>query len=573
MKRVMILIVILLITACEKDKSPTQSALSNMGTIQVVIDKISGTKTSAADLLDGDTIKKPALVNRVELRVLAKDNSQIASTVLVLTNGNYEGTVTVEAQNDLKVLCIGTNNGIIEYCGIDDDVDVQPGKTATAVITGWNASYIPTITDSPTHSIDGTYTLIWTEAPSGTEYVLEEANNQLFAAAQTVYSGSTRQFQVSDKEDGTYYYRVQAKNPYNIISGWSAVFTVTVDSSLKQFVISGTISGADEVVVTLSGDASGTKTVNDGGSYSFTVAEGGNYTVTPSKAGYTFSPISMTFTNVADDKTQNYVANDTVSGKIIFVSDRDGTRELYSMDYDGSNQTRITNNNIDEYYPRLSPDGSKIVFHTRSDENFNLDVYIVNADGTSLQRLTTTTTCQQPSWSPDGTQIVYVSDSNKGILSIMHWDGTNKTKLDFINEGAEGEGAWRPTWSPDGTQLAFTYLTNSGTKMNIHKINLDQSNHMILTYGNNDHTPSFSPDGNQIVYCSNDDIFLMNSDGSKKQQLTINTDYDGNPLFLPDGSHIIFQSNRDGNFEIYIMDKDDSNLQNLTNNQAVDKLY
>jgi len=60
------------------------------------------------------------------------------------------------------------------------------------------------------------------------------------------------------------------------------------------YTISGTVTGADGVTVTLSGGATGSQTVNSGGNYSFTVAAGGTYTVTPSKAGYSFNPASQT---------------------------------------------------------------------------------------------------------------------------------------------------------------------------------------------------------------------------------------------------------------------------------------
>ena len=63
-------------------------------------------------------------------------------------------------------------------------------------------------------------------------------------------------------------------------------------------IISGTVTGTDEVTVTLSGDAEDSQSVDDGKSYSFTVSEGGSYTVTPTKQGCTFTPESKTFGNV-----------------------------------------------------------------------------------------------------------------------------------------------------------------------------------------------------------------------------------------------------------------------------------
>lgn len=75
------------------------------------------------------------------------------------------------------------------------------------------------------------------------------------------------------------------------------------------YTISGTVNGADSVIVTLSGDTSGSWMVKkSGGVYLFTVADGGTYTVTPSKSGYVFTPDSKSFTNVTANQSQNFTA-------------------------------------------------------------------------------------------------------------------------------------------------------------------------------------------------------------------------------------------------------------------------
>ncbi|MCE5249036.1 InlB B-repeat-containing protein [bacterium] len=76
----------------------------------------------------------------------------------------------------------------------------------------------------------------------------------------------------------------------------------------KTYVISGIVSGANGVTVTLSGDKTESIAVNDGSAYSFTVQEGGSYTVTPSKDGHDFAPVSKSFTNVTANQTQNFTA-------------------------------------------------------------------------------------------------------------------------------------------------------------------------------------------------------------------------------------------------------------------------
>ncbi|MCZ6725008.1 MAG: DPP IV N-terminal domain-containing protein [Thaumarchaeota archaeon] len=81
-------------------------------------------------------------------------------------------------------------------------------------------------------------------------------------------------------------------------------------------------------------------------------------------------------------------------------------------------------------------------------------------------------------------------------------------------------------------------------------------------------TPRFSPDGSKIAFVSDRDgdfeIFIMNSDGSDQRQLTFNSVFDLSPQFSPDGSKIAFVSNRDGDIEIFIMNSDGSGQEQLT---------
>ena len=113
-------------------------------------------------------------------------------------------------------------------------------------------------------------------------------------------------------------------------------FRVARGSFTPGYTISGTVSGADGVTVALSGDKTESQAVNDGGSYSFTVEHGGSYTVTPSKDGYTFTTISIQFTNVTSNITQNFTASQityTISGT---VTGADGITVTLSGDASGS---------------------------------------------------------------------------------------------------------------------------------------------------------------------------------------------------------------------------------------------
>jgi hypothetical protein len=105
----------------------------------------------------------------------------------------------------------------------------------------------------------------------------------------------------------------------------------------------------------------------------------------------------------------------------VFTSNRDGNEEIYSMNADGSGQTRLTTNPARDYGPYWSPDGGKIVF--QSERDGNSEIYVMNADGTGQQRLTTNPAVDSsPAWSPDGSKIAFHSNRN-GNFEIYVMDG------------------------------------------------------------------------------------------------------------------------------------------------------
>jgi Tol biopolymer transport system component len=152
-----------------------------------------------------------------------------------------------------------------------------------------------------------------------------------------------------------------------------------------------------------------------------------------------------------------------------FASDRDGNYEIYVMNTDGSNLTRLTDDPADDEYPAWSPDGTQIAFVSERDDP--RQIYVVDADGNDLIHLSEGAGIDHPpAWSPDGTQIAFVSwcDGNGGLY-VVNSDGSDLKRL------AEASG--EPIWSPDGQQIAF--LSNSDR--DIYLINVDGSNLRRLT--------------------------------------------------------------------------------------------
>jgi Tol biopolymer transport system component len=256
------------------------------------------------------------------------------------------------------------------------------------------------------------------------------------------------------------------------------------------------------------------------------------------------------------------------AGKIAFESERDGNIEIYVMDADGSSQTRLTNNPTDDNDPAWSADGQKIAFDSNRDGNYK--IYVMNADGSALTRLTDNLTDDGfPTWSADGQKIAFMSarDGNDEIY-VMNADGSAQTRL-TTNQLKDGV----PTWSKDGQKIAFVSLRDGNAE--IYAMNADGSAQTRLT--NNpavDSYPTWSADGQKIAFYSNRDgngeIYVMNADGGNPTRITNNEAEDGYPTWLPDGQKIAFTSVRGGNWEIYVMDADGNNQTPLTFNTAND---
>ena len=265
--------------------------------------------------------------------------------------------------------------------------------------------------------------------------------------------------------------------------------------------------------------------------------------------------------------------------KIAFTSDRDGNAEIYVMNADGTEQTRLTDDPRGDGSPSWSPDGTKMTLNTGAMSRRGWNIYAMNADGTG-RLLLTEGPChyQWPSWSPDGITIALVGWGeecpDKGSVGFdiytVNADGTNLTRLTHF-PGGHGS----PAYSPDGSQIAFVSTPESGTPWEIHVMNADGRGQVRLTDSQaSNGGPAWSPDGMKIAFDSerdgNKEIYVMNADGSGQTRITDNQADDTDPTWSPDGLRIAFVSDRDGNREIYVMNADGGDQTRLTNNPDSD---
>jgi len=251
-----------------------------------------------------------------------------------------------------------------------------------------------------------------------------------------------------------------------------------------------------------------------------------------------------------------------------------GYRRVLFVNADGSGQRDVTLEWGFSTFPYWSPDGRRIAF-VRGRGN-NADIYVMNADGSGLRRLTRTVSpgwTGFPLWSPNGRRIAFMWDRSRkdeplGLRKVwkvevwvMNADGSGKRRLARGLPGA---------WSPDGQKIAFT--SEPGRRSEIYLINADGSGQRRLTHNTlTERSAAWSPDGQKILFSSQrrgtrgkiSDIYVMNADGSGQRRLT---QRGHRARWSPDGEKISFVSSRDGNSEIYVMNADGSGQLNVSQN-------
>jgi Tol biopolymer transport system component len=217
--------------------------------------------------------------------------------------------------------------------------------------------------------------------------------------------------------------------------------------------------------------------------------------------------------------------------------------QIFKLDPYGQNIIQLTDDGHNTT-PVVSQNGAKIIFLSYRDQGSG-ELYIMNSDGTGQSRLTNDEEYNAPyDISYNGTKILYMSyTSGNRQIHIMNNDGSDDLQLSVFDEGY----GYAPRFSPDATRFVFVQINPN----RLHTMNIDGTDQTQLWTQGSPREAQYSPDGSKILYRADEELYLMNTNGTGgNTQITDNESEGLYPQFSEDGSHIAFQLHIDNAYEI-----------------------
>lgn len=287
----------------------------------------------------------------------------------------------------------------------------------------------------------------------------------------------------------------------------------------------------------------------------------------PTRTPPTLAPvIAATATQTPDPATP--------TGKIVYVCQMFKVQvgdQICIMNADGTGQHRLTTEDYTRhFYPSIAPDGESVIYVQFGGENI-YDIYEMTLDGQTIQVTDGLGVLTAPEISPDGSIIAFTHGAPlaRHAIWIVNRDGSNPRQV--------YETGWDPTWSPDGTQILFASDHSGRVQMYVVDMNgenLRQVNEMSGLRGRTD----WSSQEEIVTYAGTPwhrELYILNEDGSDLRQITPEGGNSQGPSFSPDGNWVTFTAyfdhyGDDHGCEIYIMRTDGTDLRRLTDNDYCD---
>lgn len=226
-----------------------------------------------------------------------------------------------------------------------------------------------------------------------------------------------------------------------------------------------------------------------------------------------------------------------VSGRIVFHSERDVSRQIYVMNADGSSLCRLSDGRSSDFNPRFSPDGSKIVFLSDRGGLYNA-LFIMNSDGSGVRNLSTLE-CESAAFTPDGGTVIFSAYKPGKIYSSLFGvspDGSNSRSFDAYERKFTGVKSL--SVSPDGAVVSF--VSSNG----IYRATIEgvaPSSPVFKAEDTDIKSVCYSPDGSKLLFVSYGVIYTINADGSGRAPLS-SAMFATEACYSHDGKAVIFSS-------------------------------
>ena len=270
----------------------------------------------------------------------------------------------------------------------------------------------------------------------------------------------------------------------------------------------------------------------------------------------------------AADILAKFGATSLAGTKIVFVSTRTGSKEIWQMDYDGQNQRPVTKYGSISTTPAVSPDGTRVAFTS----------YVRSRPEILIHSLTTgrrlpfynqdASLNATPSFTPDGNQVLFSSTAGGGYAQIYvaNANGSGLRRVTNVR-AVEVEPKVNPK---NGSDVVF--VSGRSGPQQIYRMNIEGTDVARLTTGEGEASnPAWHPEGQHIAFAwtrgfepGNFNIFIMDVSTRRVDQLTHGAGRNENPTWAPDGKHIVFSSRRGGRMQIYSMLADGTQVTQLT---------
>ena len=270
----------------------------------------------------------------------------------------------------------------------------------------------------------------------------------------------------------------------------------------------------------------------------------------------------------AADILKQFGMESLAGSKVVFVSNRTGSKEIWQMDYDGANQRQVTKYGSISTTPTVSPDGTKVAFTSYVRSQPEILIHSLETSRRLPFFNQTASMSATPGFTPDGKQIVFSSTLAGGYAQIYIADanGSNLRRLTH-SRFVEVEPKVNPK---TGNEIVF--VSGRSGPQQIYKMNIEGTDIVRLTTGEGEASnPAWHPDGQHIAFSwtrgfepGNFNVFIMNVATREFVQLTHGAGRNENPTWGPDGRRLVFSSKRAGRNNIFTMLADGTQVKQLT---------